>query len=122
MPKKILIVEDNESNRQLLHYVLEHRGHEVIEAKDGKEGIEKAGEYMPDLIFMDLQLPVLDGFTAIKMLKNSPKTEHIKIIAITAFAMKGDKEMIKETGADDYIAKPIDTRLMAEIVDKFLGV
>lgn len=122
MPKKILIVEDNESNRQLLHYVLEHRGHEVIEAKDGKEGIEKAGEYMPDLIFMDLQLPVLDGFTAIKMLKNNPKTEHIKIIAITAFAMKGDKEMIKETGADDYIAKPIDTRLMAEIVDKFLGV
>lgn len=122
MPKKILIVEDNESNRQLLHYVLEHRGHEVIEAKDGKEGIEKAGEYMPDLIFMDLQLPVLDGFTAIKTLKNSPKTEHIKIIAITAFAMKGDKEMIKETGADDYIAKPIDTRLMAEIVDKFLGV
>lgn len=122
MPKKILIVEDNESNRQLLHYVLEHRGHEVIEAKDGKEGIEKAGEYMPDLIFMDLQLPVLDGFTAIKMLKNNPKTGHIKIIAITAFAMKGDKEMIKETGADDYIAKPIDTRLMAEIVDKFLGV
>lgn len=122
MPKKILIVEDNKSNRQLLHYVLEHRGHEVIEAKDGKEGIEKAGEYMPDLIFMDLQLPVLDGFTAIKMLKNNPKTEHIKIIAITAFAMKGDKEMIKETGADDYIAKPIDTRLMAEIVDKFLGV
>lgn len=122
MPKKILIVEDNESNRQLLHYVLEHRGHEVIEAKDGKEGIEKAGEYMPDLIFMDLQLPVLDGFTAIKMLKNNPKTEHIKIIGITAFAMKGDKEMIKETGADDYIAKPIDTRLMAEIVDKFLGV
>lgn len=122
MLKKILIVEDNKSNRQLLHYVLEHRGHEVIEAKDGKEGIEKAGEYMPDLIFMDLQLPVLDGFTAIKMLKNNPKTEHIKIIAITAFAMKGDKEMIKETGADDYIAKPIDTRLMAEIVDKFLGV
>ncbi|MEK6691440.1 MAG: response regulator [Nitrospirota bacterium] len=122
MPKKILIVEDNESNRQLLHYVLKHRGHEVIEAKDGKEGIEKAEEYMPDLIFMDLQLPVLDGFTAIKMLKSNPRTKHIKIIALTAFAMNGDKNMIIETGADDYIAKPIDTRRMAEIVDKFLGV
>lgn len=120
MPKKILVVEDNESNRQLLYYVLEHRGYEIIEAKDGKDGIEKAEKHMPDLIFMDLQLPVLDGFTAIKMLKNNPKTEHIKIIAITAFAMKGDKEMIMETGADDYIAKPIDTRRMAEIVDKLL--
>ncbi|MBI5198735.1 MAG: response regulator [Nitrospirae bacterium] len=119
MPKKILIVEDNESNSQLLYYVLKHQGHEIIEAKDGKEGIKKAEEYMPDLIFMDLQLPLLDGFTAIKMLKNDPKTKHIKIIALTAFAMKGDKEMIIETGADDYIAKPIDTRRLIEIIDKF---
>ncbi len=119
MPKKILIVEDNESNRLLLYHVLKNQGHEVIEAKDGKEGIEKAEEYMPDLIFMDLQLPLLDGFTAIKMLKNDPKTKHIKIIALTAFAMKGDKDMIIETGADDYIAKPIDTRRLVEIVNKF---
>ncbi len=119
---KILIVEDNEKNRTLVKDVLEYHGYEVIEAGNGKEGIKMAKELKPDLILMDIQMPVMSGYDAIKILKNNPETKDIKIIALTSFAMKGDKEKIMEEGFDDYIAKPIDIRRLPELVKKALEV
>jgi two-component system cell cycle response regulator DivK len=122
MPRKILIVEDNEKNRTLVKDVLEYHGYEVIEAGNGKEGIKIAKENKPDLILMDIQMPVMSGYDAIKILKNNPETKDIKIIALTSFAMKGDKEKIMEEGFDGYVAKPIDIRRLPELVKKALEV
>ena len=121
MPHKILIVEDNENSRRLVRDVLIYHGYETIEAENGEEGIRKAKEYKPDLIFMDIQMPVMNGYEATMILKNDPDTKHIKIVAVTSFAMLGDKEKILEAGADDYIAKPIDTRALPEKVKKLLS-
>jgi len=118
---KILIVEDNEKNRTLVKDVLEYHGYEVIEARDGKEGIKMAKEHKPDLILMDIQMPVMDGITAGRILKNDLETKHIKIIALTSFAMKGDKEKILKAGFDDYISKPIDTRKLSGHIERLLG-
>lgn len=118
--KRILIVEDNDKNRLLVRDVLSYYGYEVIEARDGEKGLRMAKEHIPDLILMDMQMPVMDGFDAIKMLKNDPDTKHIKIIAVTSFAMKGDKEKIIQAGADDYIAKPVDTRELPRIIQGLL--
>jgi len=118
---KILIVEDNEKNRTLVKDVLEYHGYEIIEARDGKEGIKMAKEHKPDLILMDIQMPVMDGITAGRILKNDPETKDIKIIALASFAMKGDKEKILKAGFDDYIAKPIDTRKLSGYIERLLG-
>ncbi len=120
MAKKILLVEDNENNMMLLRDILALRGYEIIEARDGKEGVAVAKESLPDLILMDIQLPEVDGFIATKMIKSDPQTKNIKIIGITSYAMKGDKEKILDAGFDGYIAKPIDTRLLPELVKKHL--
>ena len=120
MAKKILIAEDNENNRLLLKDVLQYYGYEVIEATNGEEAVKTARQQKPDLIFMDIQMPVIDGFTAIKILKRSPSTKHIKIIVVTSSAMAGDKEQIIAAGADKYIAKPINTRELPEIVKSIL--
>ena len=103
MAKKILIIEDNENNRRLVRDVLVYYGYETIEAENGKEGIRMAKEDKPDLILMDVQMPVMNGYDAIKALKNDPDTKHIKIVAVTSFAMLGDREKLLEAGADDYI-------------------
>lgn len=119
--KKILIVEDNPTNRRLLRDVLKYYGYEVLEAADGKEGVSMAIEYLPDLVLMDLQMPVMDGIQAGIMLKNEPKTRDIKIIALTSFAMKGDRDRVMKAGFDDYISKPIDTRSLPRILELHLG-
>ena len=116
MNKKILVVENNEKNRVLMRDVLKYYGYEVIEAVNGEEGVRVAKEEMPDLILMDIQMPVIDGFTAIQALKEEPATKVIKIIALTSFAMKGDKEKIMNAGFDHYIAKPVDTRELPGII------
>lgn len=121
MPQKILIVEDNENNRRLIRDVLVYYGYETIEAENGEEGIRKAKEHNPDLILMDVQMPVMNGYDATKALKNDPDTKHIKIVAVTSFAMLGDREEILEAGADDYIAKPINTRELPERVKRLLS-
>ncbi|MEK6743295.1 MAG: response regulator [Nitrospirota bacterium] len=121
MSKKILVVEDNGKNRMLIKDILLYHGYEVIEAENGKIGVELAKQHLPDLILMDIQMPVMDGFTAIVLLKNDPDTKSIRMIALTSFAMKGDKEKIMRAGFDDYIAKPIDTRKLPEIVKKYAG-
>jgi CheY-like chemotaxis protein len=121
MDRKILVVEDNDKNRRLIGDVLKYYGYDVIEAVNGDEGINMTREYKPDLILMDMQMPVMDGFTAMKILKNDPTTKHIRIIAITSFAMTGDKERIMSAGADDYISKPVNTMELPMRIEKLLG-
>lgn len=116
MATKILIVEDNEKNRRLLRDVLQFHGFEVIEAINGEEGITMARTENPDIILMDMQMPVMDGFTAIRTLRNDPQLNNIKIVAVTSFAMTGDREKIMAAGADGYVAKPIDTRELPEML------
>lgn len=114
MPGRILIVEDNDKNRLLLRDLLNYYGYEIIEAENGEAGITKAREYKPDLILMDIQMPVMDGFSAIINIKNDPELKDIKIIAVTSFAMAEEKEKIMKTGVDDYISKPIDIKELPE--------
>jgi two-component system cell cycle response regulator DivK len=121
MAKTILIVEDNDQNRLLIKDVLTYHGFAVLEAANGEEGVRLARERLPDLIFMDLQMPVLDGYAAIAALKADPATRTIIIIALTSYAMKGDREKALAAGADGYLAKPLDTRALPGTVRKFLG-
>ena len=118
MPKRILIAEDDEMNRRLIKDVLIYHGYEVIEAANGDEAVKMAAKHKPDLVLMDLQMPVMNGAEAIRQLKNSPETKGIKIIAVTGFAMKSDRERTLETGADDYIAKPIDIRQLPGAIER----
>ncbi|EKD35827.1 MAG: Response regulator receiver protein [uncultured bacterium] len=118
--RTILIVEDNNSNRLLMSDILNYQGYTVLEAKNGVEGIEKAREYRPDLVLMDIQMPVMDGFTAARILKDDPLTRQIRLIAITAFAMHGDRERILAAGFDDYIAKPIAIREFPRTIQSYL--
>ena len=121
MSAKILVVEDNELNRKLIVAVLTYHGYEALEAGDGAEGVRAAVEHTPDLILMDIQMPVMDGMTAVSILKNDPRTMGIKVIALTSFAMKGDRERFMAAGFVDYITKPINTRELPEIVKKYAG-
>lgn len=121
MPKKILVIDDNEMNRKLVRMSLITKGHEIIEAADGREGIEAASAHKPDLIIMDIQMPVIDGFAAIEIIKKDPATKDIKIIALTAYAMKGDRERILQSGCDEYMSKPIDLKPFIAIVERLLG-
>ena len=116
MPKKILVVEDNEANRILMRQILMYYGYEVLEATDGVSGLEMAREHMPDLILLDLQMPVMGGFAVIRELRKSPELSKLKVIAVTSFAMKGDREKALEAGFDEYVTKPIDTRKFIELV------
>lgn len=119
--KKILIVEENENNRLLMRVILSHHGYEVFEAANGEEALTLARQTMPALIFMDIQMPVMDGLTAVKRLKLDPATRAIKTVAVTAYAMKGDRENILEAGFDGYISKPIDTRQLPEIAKDYIS-
>ena len=113
---KILVVEDNEMNRDMLSRRLQRKGHEVLIALDGIQGIELAQAQQPDLILMDMSLPVMDGWQATQQLKAAPETRGIPIIALTAHAMAGDREKCLEVGCDDYDTKPVEfSRLLAKI-------
>lgn len=111
---KILLVEDNEMNRDMLSRRLTRRGFEVIVALDGQEGVDKAREIRPDLILMDMSLPVKDGWVATKELKSDPMMKPIPIIGLSAHAMSGDHEKAIEAGCDDYDTKPVE-------IDRLLG-
>ena len=113
---KILLVEDNELNRDMLTRRLKRKGFEVVPAENGQEGIDFAQSKNPDIILMDLSLPIVDGWTAAEKLKADSATKSIPIIALTAHAMKGDREKALEAGCDDYDTKPIDfERLLGKI-------
>ncbi len=122
MSPKILIVEDNVQNRLLMVDILKVHGFEIIEARDGQEGIQLARDQQPDLILLDMQMPVMDGLEAARRLKADPETRAIKILAITSFAMKGDRERILAAGCDEYMAKPIDTRQLPVVVRHLLNL
>jgi two-component system cell cycle response regulator DivK len=117
MPK-ILLVEDNEMNRDMLSRRLEKRGYTLVIAVDGGEGVAKAKSEQPDLILMDMSLPVLDGWDATKQVKADDTTKHIPIIALTAHAMESDRQKALEAGCDDFDTKPVElNRLLAKIED-----
>jgi CheY-like chemotaxis protein len=122
MAARILVVEDNEKNLVLMRDVLSYFGYEVLEARTGLESIDMAVEHSPGLILMDIQMPVMSGVDAMKILKNRSDTREIKILAVTSLAMQGDRERLLEEGFDDYIQKPIDLVELPDIVKKHLRV
>jgi CheY-like chemotaxis protein len=120
---KILLVEDNEANRDMLSRRLNRRGYEVLIAVDGECGLALAGTESPDLIIMDMSLPVLDGWEATRRLKAAPATSQVPIIALTAHAMSSDREKAIEAGCDDYDTKPVELdRLLDKIAVLLAGV
>ena len=120
MPKKVLIVEDNELNMKLFHDLLEAYGYETVQTKDGLKALELAREHLPDLILMDIQLPEVSGLEVTKWIKDDSRLAEIPVVAVTAFAMKGDEERIREGGCEAYLSKPITVTTFIETVQKFL--
>lgn len=119
--KTVLIVEDNELNMKLFHDLLEAHGIGTLETRNGKDVMDLAREHKPDLILMDIQLPEISGLDVTKMMKADDDLNFIPIIAVTAFAMKGDEEKIRESGCEDYISKPISVVDFIAIVQKYLN-
>jgi two-component system, cell cycle response regulator DivK len=120
MSHRILIVEDNENNRSLFRDILTFHGYEVSVAADGQEGVALARSLMPDLILMDIQMPGMDGMTAGGILKRDPATSGLKIIALTSFAMRGDRDKFMAAGFDGYLSKPINTRELPGLLKRWL--
>lgn len=119
--KKILIVEDNELNMKLFHDLLEVHGYTTYQTKDGREALELAREHRPDLILMDIQLPEVSGLEVTKWIKADDDLKSIPVIAVTAFAMKGDEEKIRSGGCEAYIAKPISVNSFLDTIQKVLA-
>ncbi|HEY1111865.1 MAG TPA: response regulator [Opitutaceae bacterium] len=120
MPK-ILLVEDNEMNRDMLSRRLVRRGYEVIIAVDGQQGVDLAGTASPNVILMDMSLPVIDGWEATRRIKANDATKQIPVIALTAHAMAGDREQALAAGCDDYDTKPIDLARLLPKIEKYAG-
>jgi CheY-like chemotaxis protein len=121
MMSKILVVEDNEMNRDMLTRRLERKGFEVVVAINGKAGIDMASSSNPDIILMDLSLPVIDGWEATRQIKADPATQSIPVIALTAHAMAGDEQKALEAGCDDYDTKPIDLSRLLDKIENLLA-
>jgi two-component system cell cycle response regulator DivK len=119
--KRILVVEDTEDNRRIIRDLLTSAGYEMIEAATGEQGVAMAAEHHPDLILMDIQLPVLDGYEATRRIKANPALRHIPVIAVTSYALSGDEERTREAGCDAYVAKPFSPRLLLAKVREFIG-
>ncbi len=119
--KRILIVEDTEDNRRILRDLLTAAGFELIEANTGEEGVALAAQHRPDLILMDIQLPVLDGYEATRRIKAQPDLRHIPIVAVTSYALSGDEAKTRAAGCDGYVAKPFSPRQLLAIVRSYLG-
>lgn len=120
MNRRILLIEDNEQNRYLVTFLLQARGFEVVHAADGPAGLRLAGEMEPVLILLDIQLPGMDGYTVATELRANPKLAAIPIIAVTSYAMPGDRERCLEAGCTGYLEKPIDPLTFAAQIEKFL--
>jgi len=118
---KILLVEDNEMNRDMLSRRLNRKGFEVVIAVDGQAGVDMAASDSPDLILMDLSLPVIDGWEATRRIKANSATQGIPVIALTAHAMAGDEQKALEAGCDDYDTKPVNLNRLLEKIEKFIG-
>ncbi len=120
MQAKILLIEDNPQNRYLTRFLLEQRGHEVLQANTGPLGLEMAAICRPDLILLDIQLPGMDGHAVARALKDDPRLQAIPIVAVTSYAMIGDREKCLEAGAEGYIEKPINPDTFVTEVEQFL--
>ena len=121
MSQKILVVEDNDRNRRLMRILLKSKGYEVVEATTGEEAMNYLKDQKPDLILMDIQLPHTDGLALTRKIKSAKATSGIPIVAVTAYAMKGDRERILEAGCDGYISKPINTREVPLVIANIIG-
>lgn len=117
---KILLVEDNELNRDMLSRRLERKGYDVVIAVDGGEGVAMAGAEQPDIILMDMSLPVLDGWEATRQIKRNPSTAHVPVIALTAHAMSGDRDHAIAAGCDDYDTKPVELPRLLDKIETLL--
>ena len=118
---KILVIDDTEQNRILIRQVLTFHGHEVLEADSGFEGIRLVADQGPDLVLLDLHMPVMDGFSVLRQIRATPELSKTKVIAVTSLAMNSDRGKILEAGFDEYVTKPIDTRNFFLIVNDVLG-
>ncbi len=121
MSKKVLIVEDNELNMKLFHDLLDSQGYETLQTREGLQALALARLHKPDLILMDIQLPEISGLEVTKWLKDDEELSHIPVVAVTAFAMKGDEERIRRGGCEAYISKPISVMHFLDVVRKHLG-
>ena len=121
MNKRVLIVEDNEQNLYLLSFILQKRGYEVAAAHDGQQGIDMALSMIPDLILLDIQLPVMDGYAVARALRADPRLDRVPIVAVTSYAMTGDREKTIEAGCNGYIEKPINPDTFLQQVEAHLA-
>ncbi|MDE1566642.1 response regulator [Aquabacter sp. L1I39] len=121
MPKTVMIVEDNELNMKLFHDLLEAHGYRTVQTRNGIEAMGLARQHMPDLILMDIQLPEVSGLEVTKWLKADPELKSIPVVAVTAFAMKGDEERIRSGGCEAYLSKPISVAKFLETVKQYSG-
>ncbi len=119
--KTVLVVEDNDLNMKLFHDLLEAHGYNIIQTKDGMDALRLARQHRPDLILMDIQLPEVSGLEVTKWIKEDDNLKTIPVVAVTAFAMKGDEEKIREGGCEAYIAKPISVTNFLQTVERFLA-
>jgi two-component system, cell cycle response regulator DivK len=120
MKTKILLIEDNEQNRYLATFLLERYEYEVVPAESGPLGITLASQILPDLVLLDIQLPGMDGYAVARALKSEPRTKHIPIVAVTSYAMVGDRENVFAAGAQGYIEKPINPETFVAEIARFL--
>jgi len=120
MKKTILVIEDNEKNLYLTTYLLEKHGYKVIPARDGRIGVDLADQVKPLLILLDIQLPEMDGYAVAEELRNNPSLDDVPIVAVTSYAMAGDRERILATGCQGYIEKPINPSTFVDDVEKHL--
>lgn len=120
MPLSILVVEDNDMNMQLVEYLLEEAGYDILKASSGEEALEVAEKSPPALVLMDIHLPGMDGLSVAREMKRRNNTRHVPILALTAHAMRGDKDRFLEAGCDGYISKPIDVKSFIPSIEEFL--
>jgi two-component system, cell cycle response regulator DivK len=118
---KILIAEDNATNRELLRELLEIRGYTVVEACDGEETLRMIEQTQPDLLLLDIGMPVLDGFAVVRKIRENPRRASLPVVAVTAYAMQGDRERILNSNFDGYLSKPVNSGSLAEELDRLLS-
>jgi CheY-like chemotaxis protein len=117
---KILLVEDNDINRDMMSRRLQRRGFVLVSAVDGRQAVDMARSENPDVILMDMSLPVMDGWEATRQIKSDPNVKHLPVIGLTAHAMVGDREQALKAGCDDYATKPVDFEKLVELINKLL--
>ncbi len=120
MTNRVLVVEDTEDNRRILRDLLSSAGYDVVEASDGAEGLSAVARLKPDLVVLDIQLPVIDGYEVARRLKADPKTRDIPIVAVTSYALAGDEDKSRAAGCDAYVAKPFSPRHLLATIRGFL--